>query len=98
MPLFAVVRAKRRSLVITRLSAFQGLSGFPIVAESNSPKCNFFLELVPNRNEVSPPHGDASCRYVRTPAFGRLSFSVETQARPLRFRRRSAAANHDFGR
>jgi hypothetical protein len=56
MPLFPVVRAKRRSLVITRLSALQGLSNFPIVTDSNSLRGYFFLELLPHRSELSPVH------------------------------------------
>jgi hypothetical protein len=69
---------------------------FFIFAETNSPKCDFFLDLVPNRNEVSPPHGRL-LPLCLNPCFGRLSFRVETQAGPpLRFRRRSAAANHDL--
>jgi hypothetical protein len=57
MPLFAVVRAKRPRLIVAPLSALQGLGNFPIVTDSNSPKCYFFLELPPNRNDLSPVHG-----------------------------------------
>jgi hypothetical protein len=56
MPLFAVVRAKRRPSVITCLSALQGLSNFPVIGDSNSVKGYFSLEPLPNRNELNPVH------------------------------------------
>ena len=87
MPLFAVVRAKRRPLVITCLSALQDLSYFPLIGESNSPKGYSFLELPPNHSELSPVHG----RLLP------LCFKYgKPQARAAKFRRRSTAANHDL--
>jgi hypothetical protein len=56
VPPFAVVRAKRRPLVITCLSALQGLSNFPVIGDPNSVKGYFSLEPLPNRNELNPFH------------------------------------------
>ena len=56
MPLFAIVRPKRRGLVIAPLGALQGLSNFPIIGNSDSLKGYFSLELPPSQNELSPVH------------------------------------------
>ena len=91
MPPFAVVKAKRRPLVITPLSAFQGLSNFPVIGDSSSVKGYFSLELLPNRSELSPVHGRLLPGMFQAPAV-----HGKTQERPVKFRRRSTAANHDL--
>jgi hypothetical protein len=90
MPLFAVVRAKRRPLVITCLSALQGLCIFLPIRDSNSAEGWFFFELRPNRNEFKPVYWTAPAAPFQAPPFpGKCR-------RGPKFRRRSAAANHDL--
>jgi hypothetical protein len=56
VPLFAVVRAKRPNVLVTRPSALQSLSNFPIIDDSHSPTGYFFLDMVKHRSELSPVH------------------------------------------
>src|SRR5271169_3202936 len=56
-----------------------------LIIESNSPKGYFFLELLPNRSELSPVHGRLLPDMFQAPAV-----HGKTQERPVKFRRRSA--------
>lgn len=88
MSLFAMVRAKRPRLIVAPLSALQGLSNFPLISQSNSPRGYFSLELRPHRSELSPVHRRLLPRYFKAPAVHRKrkrspSSAAEEAPRPI---------------